>query len=51
MALTNHVKLNQTQTRKGFAILAGFIILTYVGSQLRGPNWDFYWSKSQWPMH
>jgi hypothetical protein len=31
--------------------LVGFVILTYVGSELRGPNWDFYWSKSQWPLH
>jgi quinol-cytochrome oxidoreductase complex cytochrome b subunit len=31
--------------------IAGFVILTYVGSELRGPNWDFYWSKSQWPVH
>jgi len=31
--------------------LVGFVILTYVGTYLRGPNWDFYWSKSQWPIH
>ena len=31
--------------------LAGFIILTFVGTYLRGPNWDFYWSPSQWPAH
>ncbi len=31
--------------------LVGFVILTYVGSELRGPNWGFYWSKSQWPLH
>jgi hypothetical protein len=31
--------------------LAGFIILTIVGTYLRGPNWDFYWSPSQWPVH
>jgi quinol-cytochrome oxidoreductase complex cytochrome b subunit len=31
--------------------LVGFVILTYVGSVLRGPNWDFYWSQSQWPVH
>ncbi|UCE02954.1 MAG: cytochrome b N-terminal domain-containing protein [Candidatus Latescibacterota bacterium] len=31
--------------------LIGFVILSYVGSELRGPNWDFYWSKSQWPVH
>lgn len=31
--------------------LTGFVILTYVGTFLRGPNWDFYWSQSQWPVH
>ncbi len=31
--------------------LAGFVILTYVGAELRGPNWDFFWSKSDWPAH
>ena len=32
-------------------MVIGFSILVYVGSQLRGPNWDFYWSKSSWPIH
>lgn len=31
--------------------LVSFVILTYVGTELRGPNWDFYWSRSQWPLH
>ncbi len=31
--------------------LAGFIILTIMGTYFRGPNWDFYWSPSQWPVH
>ncbi len=31
--------------------LLSYVILTYVGTELRGPNWDFYWSKSQWPIH
>ncbi len=31
--------------------VVGFIILTYVGTNLRGPNWDFYWSESEWPVH
>ena len=29
----------------------GFIILTYVGTYLRGPNWGFYWSQAAWPVH
>jgi quinol-cytochrome oxidoreductase complex cytochrome b subunit len=31
--------------------LAGFVVLTIVGTYFRGPNWDFYWSPSQWPVH
>ncbi len=31
--------------------LVGYIILTYVGTVHRGPNWDFYWSKADWPTH
>lgn len=31
--------------------LVSYIILTYVGTELRGPNWGFFWSKSQWPVH
>ncbi len=31
--------------------LLSFVIFTYLGTELRGPNWDFYWSKSQWPVH
>ena len=31
--------------------LCGFIVLTIVGTWFRGPNWDFYWSPSQWPVH
>jgi len=33
------------------ATLVTFVILTYVGTVLRGPNWDFFWSQSQWPIH
>ncbi len=31
--------------------LIGFVILTYVGTYLRGPNWEFFWSQAQWPEH
>jgi len=31
--------------------LVGYIILTYFGTVHRGPNWDFYWSKADWPVH
>jgi quinol-cytochrome oxidoreductase complex cytochrome b subunit len=32
-------------------ILVGFVILTYIATVHRGPNWEFYWSQSQWPVH
>jgi quinol-cytochrome oxidoreductase complex cytochrome b subunit len=31
--------------------LAGFTVLTAMGSIFRGPNWHFYWWPSQWPVH
>lgn len=30
-------------------IMVGFILLTIVGLFFRGPNWQFYWSPTQWP--
>jgi len=32
-------------------ILVAFVILTYIATVHRGPNWQFYWSPSQWPAH
>jgi len=29
--------------------MVAFVILTAVGIFFRGPNWEFYWLKSQWP--
>ena len=31
--------------------LVAFVILTYFATVHRGPNWDFYWSQSDWPVH
>jgi quinol-cytochrome oxidoreductase complex cytochrome b subunit len=31
--------------------ITAFILLTYVGTALRGPNWDFYWPWQPWPEH
>lgn len=56
-ALWSLVVLRRTGSTRMGAIalftcfLIGFVILTYVGSELRGPNWDFYWSSSSWPVH
>lgn len=31
--------------------LAGFVVLTVIGTYFRGPNWEFYWSPAHWPGH
>ena len=31
--------------------LGGFLVLTVVGTYFRGPNWHFYWSPADWPVH
>ncbi len=31
--------------------LCGFVVLTVIGTYFRGPNWDFYWSPSDWNAH
>jgi cytochrome b-561 len=31
--------------------IVGFLVLTVMGIHFRGPNWDFFWSPSQWPIH
>ena len=30
-------------------IMVGFVIYTAIGIWFRGPNWEFFWSVSQWP--
>jgi len=51
-----HVVRRYDSTRAGAlalftCFLCGFIVLTIIGTYFRGPNWDFYWSTSQWPGH
>ncbi len=31
--------------------LVSFVMLTYFATVHRGPNWGFYWSPSDWPVH
>ena len=31
--------------------LGGFLVLTVVGTYFRGPNWQFFWSPADWPLH
>jgi quinol-cytochrome oxidoreductase complex cytochrome b subunit len=33
------------------AFIVAFILLTYTGTALRGPNWEFFWPWEQWPIH
>ena len=33
------------------AFIIAFVLLTYMGTALRGPNWDFYWPWQAWPTH
>ncbi len=33
------------------AFIIAFILMTYTGTALRGPNWDFYWPWQPWPVH
>jgi hypothetical protein len=33
------------------AFIIAFVLLTYTGTALRGPNWDFYWPWQPWPEH
>jgi hypothetical protein len=33
------------------AFIVAFALLTYTGTALRGPNWDFYWPWQPWPQH
>jgi quinol-cytochrome oxidoreductase complex cytochrome b subunit len=31
--------------------MVSFVILTYFATVFRGPNWGFYWSRSDWPVN
>ena len=33
------------------AFIVAFVLLTWTGTALRGPNWDFYWPWQEWPTH
>jgi len=46
---TNSTRLGALATFTCF--LVAFVILTYFASVHRGPNWQFFWSKSDWPVH
>lgn len=33
------------------AFIISFLILTYTGTALRGPSWEFFWPWQAWPSH
>lgn len=49
--------LRVTQSKRTAAIatfsafVIAFVLLTYTGTVLRGPNWLFYWPWEAWPTH
>jgi quinol-cytochrome oxidoreductase complex cytochrome b subunit len=47
--LTNSTRMAMTAVFSAFII--AFILLTYTGTALRGPNWDFFWPWEAWPTH
>lgn len=47
--VTNSTRMGALATFTCF--LVAFIILSYFASVHRGPNWDFYWSMDDWPLH
>ncbi len=49
MKTTNSTRLGALALFTCF--LVAFVILTYFATVHRGPNWDFYWSQSDWPSH
>jgi quinol-cytochrome oxidoreductase complex cytochrome b subunit len=49
------VKRRTGSTRMGVLVLftaslVALVLFTVVGIFFRGPNWEFYWSASQWPV-
>lgn len=49
------LKVTQSQRTAAIATFSAFVIafilLTYTGTALRGPNWLFYWPWEAWPSH
>jgi len=49
MRYTNSTRMGALATFTCFIV--AFVILTYFATVHRGPNWNFYWSKADWPTH
>ncbi|MFN0055388.1 MAG: cytochrome b N-terminal domain-containing protein [Planctomycetales bacterium] len=46
---TNSTRLGALAVFTCFVV--AFLILTYFATVHRGPNWGFYWSQEDWPVH
>ena len=44
-------RTNSPYARRDRPVLAviGVLLLTYIGMELRGPYWQFYWPWQAWP--
>jgi len=49
MRVTNSTRMGAIALFTNFLI--AFVILTWFATFNRGPNWQFYWWPSQWPVH
>lgn len=47
--VTNSTRMGALAVFTCFVV--SFVILTYFATIHRGPNWDFYWSQADWPVH
>jgi len=47
--LTNSTRMGALAIFTTFFV--SYVILTYFATIHRGPNWDFYWSPIDWPVH
>ncbi len=51
LALLRHRSTHMGTLAMFTCLAVAFVIMTYFATVHRGPNWHFYWSKSQWPIH
>ncbi|HQX81700.1 MAG TPA: cytochrome b N-terminal domain-containing protein [Vicinamibacterales bacterium] len=42
-------RARRTQNIVFIAIMVGILLLTYIGMELRGPYWEFFWPWETWP--
>jgi quinol-cytochrome oxidoreductase complex cytochrome b subunit len=42
-------RARRTQNLVFIAVMVGILVLTYIGMELRGPYWQFFWPWEAWP--